>query len=149
MNKTGLKRYFFYMGNKNTRKAGTYVKELCHAMTWVLEKQKQEGESFSLFNMSMAPGPSIEEYVNTVAKVAGRKVRIPSVPYSFLLVVAYGIDLFAKPLGVKHPFSPVRIRKLVRSNNIEPLFLADNGYVFRYTLESALSDWRKECPDEW
>lgn len=30
-------RYFFYMGNRDTRKAGTYVKELCNAMLWVLE----------------------------------------------------------------------------------------------------------------
>jgi len=30
--KAYLKGYFFYMGNQQTRKSGTYVKELCHAM---------------------------------------------------------------------------------------------------------------------
>jgi GlcNAc-P-P-Und epimerase len=32
--KAVLHRYFFYMGNKDTRKAGVYVKELCNAL-WV------------------------------------------------------------------------------------------------------------------
>ncbi|MCG8496287.1 MAG: NAD(P)-dependent oxidoreductase [Enterobacterales bacterium] len=147
--KAVLNRYFFFMGNRNTRKAGTYVKELCAAMCWVLDKQIEEGRHFSLFNMSMNPGPSIEEYVEAVASVSGRKVWVPSVPYGLLLIVAYGIDAFAKPFGIKHPFSPVRIRKLVRSNNIEPSFLAENGYQYRYSLVSAFADWRKECPEEW
>ena len=59
--KAVLNRYFFYMGNRDTRKAGTYVKELCAAMCWVLDKQIAKGKHFSLFNMSMNPGPSIEE----------------------------------------------------------------------------------------
>lgn len=147
--KAVLKGYFFYTGNRNTRKAGTYVKGLCDAMSWVLEKQKSEGKHFSLFNMSMSPGPSMEEYVSAVGKVADRKIWVPSVPYVLLLIVAYGIEVFAKPLGITHSFSPVRIRKLVRSNNIEPRFLVDQGYQYRYSLESAFVDWRKECPEEW
>ena len=147
--KAVLHRYFFYMGNKNTRKAGVYVKELCHAMWWVLNRQSTGGERVSLFNMSMNPGPSIQEYVNAVCKVAGVKRMVPSVPYRLLLSVAYLLDAFARPLGIKHPFSPVRIKKLVRSNNILPSYLIENGYEYRYTLETALVDWRKSCPEEW
>lgn len=147
--KAVLHRYFFYMGNKNTRKAGVYVKELCHAMWWVLNRQSTSGEHVSLFNMSMNPGPSIEEYVNAVCKMAGVQRFIPSVPYGLLLTVAYLIDSIARPLGIKHPFSPVRIRKLVRSNNILPNYLVENGYEYRYTLETALADWRESCPEEW
>lgn len=147
--KAVLHRYFFYMGNQNTRKAGTYVKELCNAMLWVLERQSQTGERVSLFNMSMNPGPSIKEYVDTVCKVAGVSRRIPGIPYPLLLTAAYGIDLVARPLGIKHPFSPVRIRKLVRSNNILPAWLVENGYPYQYKLESAFADWKKECPEEW
>lgn len=147
--KAVLHRYFFYMGNKDTRKAGVYVKELCNAMWWVLQRQNTTGERVSLFNMSMNPGPSIQDYVDTVCKVAGIKLWIPSVPYRLLLVVAYLIDIFAKPLGIKHPFSPVRIRKLVRSNNILPGYLVKNGYTYEYTLEQAFEDWKKENPHEW
>jgi nucleoside-diphosphate-sugar epimerase len=147
--KAVVHRYFFYMGNRSTRKAGVYVKELCNAMLWVLQQQQAKGEHVSLFNMSMNPGPSIEEYVNTVCKVAGVKRVVPAVPYTMLLAVAYTIDAVAKPLGVKHPFSPVRIRKLVRSNNIMPTYLVENGYVYLYSLESAFADWKQSCPEEW
>ncbi|MNJ30428.1 NAD dependent epimerase/dehydratase family protein [compost metagenome] len=147
--KAVLHRYFFYMGNQRTRKAGVYVKELCNAMVWVLQQQEVKGEYVSLFNMSMNPGPSIEEYVAAVCSVAGVKRTVLKVPYSFLLTVAYVIDLLAKSLKVKHPFSPVRIRKLVRSNNILPTYLLENNYAYLYTLESALADWQQNCPEEW
>lgn len=147
--KAVLKRYFFYMGNRDTRKAGTYVKELCAAMCWVLQRQKAQGLHFSLFNMSMNPGPSIQEYVQAICTVAGVQRRVPGIPYPLLLTAAYGIDLIARPLGIKHPFSPVRIRKLVRSNNIHPGYLVEQGYPYQHSLESALADWKADCPEEW
>jgi nucleoside-diphosphate-sugar epimerase len=142
-------RYFFYTGNQKTRKAGVYVKELCHAMCWVLDSEKSKTDKVTLFNMTMNPGPSIEEYVETIAKVVGIKARVPKVPVSLLLVASYIIDLFARSLGIEHPFSPVRIKKLTRSNNILPTYLISNGYKYQYTLEEALGDWKKECPEEW
>ena len=124
------KRYFFYMGNRQTRKAGIYVKELCRAMMWVLNSDKAIAQGFSLFNMSMNPGPSIEEYVDSIARTGNIKVWIPTVPSAFLFIIAYIIDLIARPLGIQHPFSPVRIKKLIRSNNILPTYLVDNGYEY-------------------
>lgn len=147
--KAVIKRYFFYMGNRDTRKAGTYVKELCSAMYWVLERQKTQGKQFSLFNMTMNPGPSIQDYVKAVCHVADIERSIPSVPYFAILAVAYSIELVARPMRIKHPFSPVRIRKLVRSNNILPNFLVENGYSYQHTLESALADWKNSYPEEW
>ena len=143
------KRYFFYMGNRQTRKAGIYVKELCRAMMWVLNSDKAIAQGFSLFNMSMNPGPSIEEYVDSIARTGNIKVWIPTVPSAFLFIIAYIIDLIARPLGIQHPFSPVRIKKLIRSNNILPTYLVDNGYEYKYTLDEALADWKKDCPEEW
>ena len=147
--KAVIGRYFFFMGNKETRKAGVYVKELCNAMWWVLQEQTKNGTRVSLFNMSMNPGPSIGEYVQAVCRTQKIKRFIPSVPYKVLISIAYLIDSLAKPLGIKHPFSPVRIRKLVRSNNILPTFLINHGYQYQYTLDSAFADWKKSCPEEW
>jgi nucleoside-diphosphate-sugar epimerase len=147
--KAVIHRYFFFMGNESTRKAGVYVKELCNAMWWVLQKQKKNGETVSLFNMSMNPGPSIGEYVEAVCKIRGIKPFVPTVPYKALMCVAYVIDAIARPLGIKHPFSPVRIRKLVRSNNIIPTYLVEHGYQFQYSLDSAFEDWKSSSPEEW
>jgi nucleoside-diphosphate-sugar epimerase len=143
------KRYFFYTGNQKTRKAGVYVKELCNAMSWALKDEKSQTDRVTLFNMSMNPGPSIEEYVNAIADVSGMKVWVPGVPEKLLLVASYVIDFFAKPFGINHPFSPVRIKKLTRSNNILPTYLANNGYTYIYSLEEAFADWKQDCPEEW
>lgn len=143
------KRYFFYMSNRNTRKAGVYVKELCRAMTWVLNSEKAKADGVTLFNMSMNPGPSIEDYVNSIAKISRMKVWILNVPSALLFIIAYLIDGFAKPFRIKHPFSPVRIKKLIRSNNILPTYLVKNGYKYKYSLIEAFADWKKECPEEW
>lgn len=144
-----LHRYFVYVGNRETRKAGTYVKELCHAMLWVLELQREKDEHYSLFNMSMNPGPSIQDYVRTTCKVAGVSRFVPSVPYQLLLGAAYIIDALLRPTGVSHPFSPVRIRKLVRSNNVIPQFLLDHKYPWQYSLEEAFADWKSVAPEDW
>lgn len=146
--KACLGRYFFYMGNKNTRKAGTYVKELCRAMLWVHEA-KQDKSNVRLFNMSMNPGPSVEEYVNTICEVAGVKTFVPSVPYSLLYPASFVVDALARLLKINQPISPVRIRKLVKSNNILPEYLEKNGYQYRYTLKTALEDWKQQMPSEW
>ena len=108
--KAVLNRYFLYMGNKNTRKAGVYVKELCNAMYWVFSNQINDKEGVALFNMSMNPGPSIQDYVNSVCHVANIKRIIPSVPYAFLYYFSYIINFFSKPFKINHPFSPVRIK---------------------------------------
>ena len=147
--KAVIGRYFFFMGNQSTRKAGVYVRELCNAMWWALQEQKKNDQFVSLFNMSMNPGPSIGEYVNAVCKTQGIKRFVPTVPYKMLMGVAYVIEALARPLGIKHPFSPVRIRKLVRSNNIIPTYLIEHGYQFQYSLDTAFADWKKSCPKEW
>lgn len=143
------KRYFFYMANRDTRKAGVYVKELCRAMMWVLHRAEAKGSGMSLFNMSMNPGPSIEEYVNSIGRVSRLRLWVPNVPSTLLFIIAYSIDLLAKPLAIKHPFSPVRIKKLIRSNNILPTYLVENEYDYKYSLDDAFADWKKDCPQEW
>ncbi|MCD7099306.1 NAD(P)-dependent oxidoreductase [Stenotrophomonas sp. MMGLT7] len=143
------KGYFFYMGNRDTRKAGIYVKELCAAFWWVFSRQAKNGGGVALFNGSMNPGPSISEYVAAVCNVSDVKRVVLNVPYSALLCVAHVIDAVMKPFHLKHPFSPVRIHKLVRSNNIIPKFLESTGYPYLYDLNSAMEDWKRDCPDEW
>ena len=147
--KAVLGRYFFYMGNEGTRKAGTYVKELCHAMEWVLLRQEETGEKSSLFNMSMSPAPTIKNYVDTVCLVAGVERKVRKIPYNLLYMASYLIDFIASILKVSQPVGPVRVRKLIRSNNISPGYLTAEGYKYRYSLVQAFEDWKVSRPDEW
>jgi GlcNAc-P-P-Und epimerase len=65
------------------------------------------------------------------------------------LGASYPIAAIAKILGIKQPIDPVRMYKLVRSNNIVPGFLRSVGYRYRYTLEEAFIDWQREKPEDW
>jgi GlcNAc-P-P-Und epimerase len=144
-----IKNYFFYAGNENTRKAGGYVKELCNAMCWVLEWQDKYQKDVTLFNFSADPTPTLQEYVNAVCQTAELQRSPLKVPYSLLLGASYPISQLANTLGIKQPIDPVRIRKLIRSNNILPGFLRSEGYPYQYTLEQALQDWKQEKPEDW
>lgn len=145
--KATIGRYFLYMANKNTRKAGTYVKELCNAMYWALTEKA--GNDPVLFNMSMNPGPTIKEYVDMVCEVEGIKRSVPNVPFGIIYSASVFVDFIAKAVRVNQPISPVRIKKLVRSNNIIPQYLQDNGYSYLYTFKEAMTDWRKDKPADW
>lgn len=144
-----LNRYFFYTGNKNTRKAGGYVKELCNSITWMIDWQEKNNAKETLFNFTMDPAPTMEEYAKAICKTANVKRFIPSVPHPVLLTGSYAIQGLSKVVGIKQPINPTRIRKLLRSNNIIPSVLKEKGYTYKYTLEEALQDWLKERPEDW
>lgn len=143
------KGFFVYAGNRATRKAGIYVKELCRAMWWLHEHMALGNVSMVTANMSMNPGPSMEEYVETIQQVAGRKAIVPAIPVWSLMFAARLIQTFLAPLGVFKSVNVVRVRKIIRSNNIVPGVLVKLGYPYRYTLRSALEDWLKDMPAEW
>jgi len=145
--KATIGRYFLYMANKNTRKAGTYVKELCNAMYWALTEKADQNPV--LFNMSMNPGPTIKEYVDMVCEVEGIKRSVPNVPFGIIYPASFVVDFLAKIARVNQPISPVRIKKLVRSNNIIPQYLQDNGYKYLFSFKEAMTDWRKDKPADW
>lgn len=145
--KATMRRYFFYMGNRDTRKAGGYVKELVNSMIWAMSNIKKEG--CYLYNFSLPNAPTIQDYVNVVCKVAGVNRFVPYMPYDVLLPLSYLIEWSAKPFRAKPAICPTRVRKLVRSNNIEPMVLKRDHYQYRYTLESAMQDWLHDRPDEW
>tara|TARA_B100000242_G_C43055228_1_gene493683 strand:+ start:1534 stop:2553 length:1020 start_codon:yes stop_codon:yes gene_type:complete len=147
--KAVLNRYFVYTGNKNTRKAGVYIKELCNALIWVFESEKAKKDGVTLFNMTMNPGPSIRDYVESIARIEKKRVFVPNLPSTFLIIIATILDFFLSIFKITHPFSPLRIRKLTRSNNIIPSYLINNKYKYKYSLDSALKDWKNECPEEW
>lgn len=144
-----LRRYFVYMGNRDVRKAGGYIKDLCHAMCWTMDRMQEQGGSSTLFNFSLDPPPSVAEYVQAICRVAGVKRFVPLVPYPLVMGLAGAVSVFTQPLGINQPLHPVRVRKLVRHNWIEPGYLRDNNYPWQFTLEQALQDWRDERPQDW
>jgi len=141
--------YFVYVGNKNIRKAGIYVKELCSALWWIHSYNVKNYDKNELFNITMYPSPSIKEYVNTIKKVANIRSYSFSINYKFLFYVFTSLEFLTILMNINNFFSPVRLKKLVRSNEISSIKLIETGYIFKYDLLSAFEDWKRECPEEW
>jgi len=141
--------YFVYMGNKDTRKAGGYVKELSNVFLFGIDYQKKSCEGVTLLNFSVQPTPALSQYVDAIRKVGGIKRAPLSIPRKLLLGISYPIDFIASIFGIKQPISPTRIRKLYRSTNIEPRRLQELGYAYQYTLEESFEDWKKDKPEDF
>jgi hypothetical protein len=91
----------------------------------------------------------MKEYVDTVQDVAQKKAFVPSIPVWSLMLAARFIQTVLGPFGVFKSVNVVRVRKIIRSNNIVPGVLESEGYPYKYTLKSALQDWRNDMPTEW
>lgn len=149
MVKAVKKGYFFYAGNKDVRKAGIYVKELCLSIEWVRLQRLQAEGGLALFNGSFSPCPSLAEYTSAVCTVAGWRRFIPTVPFWSLLLAAYFFEFAFSLIGRANNFSPVRIRKLVRANDVRPSYLLNHGYVYAYDVVAAFRDWKAQDPELW
>lgn len=144
-----IRGFFVFAGNEQTRKAGIYVKELCNAMWWMHELQKNRPAGIRTANMTMNPGPSMKEYVLAVKEVSGKNAFVPSIPPWLLMSVARIIQTVTGIFGIKTSVNVVRVRKLIRSNNILPKVLETEGYPYKFSLKEAFRDWKKSLPAEW
>lgn len=144
-----IKRYFIYTGNKDTKKAGIYIKELCNMLSWIMFNEDDNNKNVILFNATLNDQPSVSNYVNSICKVKKIKRNIFSLPFNILFAVCKILNFSLNLLNISHPFDPLRIKKLVSSNEILPTYLTKKNYIYLYNLESSLKDWYEDNPEEW
>ncbi|MEO6829301.1 MAG: NAD(P)-dependent oxidoreductase [Acidobacteriaceae bacterium] len=141
--------YFVYMGNRETRKAGVYVKELCCVLQFALDRQDETGEPVLLWNVSMDPPPKLEQFVDAICSATGLTRPRISVPRWLLVAASYPVAGVAQLFGAQGSINPVRMRKLSQPTHIEPLRLRETGYQFSYTMEQAMMDWKQDAPEDF
>lgn len=140
---------FVYVRNHEVRKAGGYVKELCRTITWGLDVLKASDSGQLLFNFSMNPTPTLQEFVETIADIVGRSAPSMSLPFSAVLAASHIVSAVAGVARIEQPVHPMRIHKLVRSNHICARVLSKLSYTPAFSLRSALLDWKECAPEEW
>lgn len=143
------KRYFVYMGNQGVRKAGGYVKELCNVIQFARAKLAASPEPTLTVNFGMYPTKTLKEYVDAIRAANGQRGIIPSVPRWAIMSAAVAAERMGKLFGKQVGLSPKRVRKLYRSTNIEARWLHENGYPYRYSIEEAFKDWKKDRPEDF
>ena len=140
------KNIFIYTGNKNLKKAGIYIKEFINIILWSLNINQNTQE---VINVTFEPCPKICDYEFAIKHALKKNTFTPSLPFFLILLISYIITFFTKLLRIKDFLHPVRVRKLLISNDIEASFLKNNEFKFNYDLQNAFEDWKKELPSDW
>jgi nucleoside-diphosphate-sugar epimerase len=141
--------YFVYAGNRKVRKAGVYVKELCRVFEFAFNYQEANGEPVLLWNVSMDPPPTVEDYVNSICATTGFRLPRLSIPARLLVGGSYPLAACAQFFGRNSSINPVRMKKLSQPTHIDPRRLREAGYNFRYTMEQAIADWKQDAPEDF
>jgi len=144
------KKIFFYMGNKDIKKGGIYIKELINILIFVNQNQLNKKDSnFALFNATLFPCPTLENYAKEISNIfnyTGSFFTIPKFMINILLFISL---CFTKVFKQNNSFSYYRLIKLFRSNNIVPKYLIKKNYVFTYNLNKSFNNWKKINPTDW
>ncbi len=133
--------YFFFPGRLDTRKASVYVKDAARAHLHFAEKAP---EQFNLFNLCYPDPPTIEETVNTIARVVRKQKPKIVLPSWILLTAAWMLQIIPGFQSGHFRFHPDRVRKLMVSTNVSGHALQRYGFSFIYSLEDAIRDWYKD-----
>ena len=144
------KKSFFFVGNKNLKKGGIYIKELVNIFNWVNKNQINKSfKNFELFNATYYPCPTIQDYVKSINSTLNIKRNYISFPKIILKFIIHMTSIITKNLNSDNSFHYIRLNKLFISNSIKPNFLIKNRYNFIFDLEKSFKDWKKIYKKDW
>jgi len=130
------KGYFVYPGRTDTIKSCIYVFDLLEAISFALSQE----DRFVLFNGAYPERYTISEIVRTFRTEHFPHVKTFVFPRPLMMLAAGMLAPLSRAnIGVH----PERILKLVRSTNIQPLWLETNGAAKTGRLSSALKSWHE------
>ncbi|MFA5832110.1 MAG: NAD(P)-dependent oxidoreductase [Bacteroidota bacterium] len=131
---------FVYVGKRDTIKGSVYVKDVVRALLFLQSDSKER----ILYNVVFPKPDTIGKICSSICKVMGWRRFVPVAPFRLLLGISYTFELL-NSIGLKNPIHHRRIEKLFYSTHLSSDALLESGFTFSYSLESALSDWKKDC----
>jgi len=132
-------RRFAYPGRTDTIKACGYVEELVRSIEWVRNGVDPE----VTYNFAYPERPTIEQIAEAIADLDGSGRPLGRIPLAPMIGAATVFEIAGR-LGVRTGINRARIRKLVRSTNIYPGYLVENGYPFGTDVRSGIEAWLNE-----
>ena len=144
------KRMFFFMGNKDLKKGGIYIKELINTLTWFNNNQIiQKFNNVELYNATFYPCPTIYDFVTSISNIFEIKKKYFVMTKNLVKFLIYLTSFITKNLDAKSNIHYDRLNKLFISNFIKPNKLIDKNYKYLYNLKSSLSEWKKINSSDW
>ncbi len=134
--------FFLFVGNKNTYKATIYIKELINQLLWVNKFQKKgKLEKKVIFNSTTDPVLKFHQILELIKKIQKSKNYYFEIPFFLILIISKLLDYICKIFKIDNKYHPIRIKKLKINNFVEPKFLIQNKYKFKYTHLLAFKEW--------
>jgi nucleoside-diphosphate-sugar epimerase len=126
-------------------KAYGYIYGLIESIIFTMNKS----DRIIVYNYAENPLVLLNEMTDIVKKKFSYKKPVLSVSVKILSVVAAIIRGIYKIIGKSTDIHPVRVKKAGFPTNIEPRYLIDSGFKFKYDFESALKHWNEVSPDDF
>lgn len=133
------RRMFAYPGRRDTVKACGYVEELLRS----LEFARGLNQPYTLYNFCYPERYTIQQICEAFREIGDLPSPLGVVPLPLMNIAALPFEAL-NAFGLSNPVNRKRIRKLVRSTNIEPRFLVESGYVYQTNLHSGLRNWGEQ-----
>ncbi len=131
------KGFFIYPGREDTIKACFYVQDLLDAIAYARGLEKR----YVLFNGCYPDRFTIKQIVTAFRAGPFKSAREFTIPYFVVKLVALALRPFSLlGLGIH----PDRVNKLVRSTDIYPQWLVEQGAAKTNRLSDVIALWEKE-----
>lgn len=131
------RRAFIYPGRRDTIKSCGYVKDLVESLFFMSDKNV----GVVTYNFCFNERHTISEICDAFCATAGYKVPQITCPIWFMNLAALPFEVLQN-VGIKTGINRARVQKLWHSTNIVPRRLLENGYAYKYNLQSSLRDWK-------
>ena len=129
----------------NVIKAYGYIFGLVESIMFTMDKK----ENFILYNYAENPLVPLKKMTEIVKNRFGYKRPVFKLSIRVLSIIAFFLGNFLKLFGKTTDIHPVRVRKAGFPTNIEPSYLIENQFEFKYDFENALNHWQKITPEEF
>lgn len=141
-----LSNTFFYPGRSDIIKGYGYIYGLVDSVEFVCFQVK---DSEILYNYAENPLYPMNKLGIIIQKVFGIKRIVPTIPTFILVMIAGFLQLLGKPFGKFSSIHPVRVKKAGFPTNIEPKYLIEHGFEFKYGFEESILDWINKSPNDF
>lgn len=126
-------------------KAYGYIFGLIDSIIFTINKS----DSLIIYNYAENPLVPLNEMVAMVKKEFDYKKPTLKLSVRVLSFLAFFLQIGSKILGKKTEIHPVRVKKASFPTNIDPKYLRDGKFEFKYHFRNALIHWRTIAPDDF
>ncbi len=126
-------------------KAYGYVYGLVDSIIFTINKS----DRMIIYNYAENPLVPLNEMAEIVKKEFDYRKPTLKLSTKILSVMAFFLQLISKITGKKTEIHPVRVKKAGFPTNIDPKYLRDQEFEFKYDFKNALVHWKSITPEDF